>query len=301
MSLFNLSAHFPLLSHVVSSFGVGDFTALIACWPAFALYSHLAGRHGAEADCLHGASRRSRMGWAVSLAERPISGRVVDAALLATLNNSAVFFASSALLALGAFLSLTVSPDRMRDALDAMGALGPKSAIDAPVFLVKTATACGLLGWAFLKFSWSMRQIAFACALSGAFGDPSTRPTPESSVAAFAELTSLASESFNAGLRAFYWSFASCCWLLSPWLCVFCSAALAFGLWRREFRSDTLRALCLAYPSPKSDTPESTESAAQTPPQSARIIDPPMPAIDLRLLDESKAPTDELSHATRAR
>lgn len=299
MSFFDLSVHFPLLSHVVSSFGMDDFAALLACWPAFALYSYLAGRHGAEADCLHGASRRSRMGWAISLAERPISGRVVDAALLATLNNSAVFFASSALLALGAFLSLTVSPDRMRVALDAMGALGPQSAIDAPVFLVKTATACGLLGWAFLKFSWSMRQIAFACALSGAFGDAATRPTPATHVQAFAELTSLASESFNSGLRAFYWSFASCCWLLSPWLCAFCSAALAFGLWRREFRSDTLRALCLAYPAPQPDTREATSTAPSTKP--ARIIDPPMPAIDLRLLDEPKATSDELSNTTRAR
>jgi uncharacterized membrane protein len=239
------------------------------------------------------------MGWALSLADRPISGRVVDAALLATLNNSAVFFASSALLALGAMLSLTVSPERMRDAIDAMVSLGPKSTIDAPIILFKTATACGLLGWAFLKFSWSMRQIAFACALSGAFGSSSNQPTPDSRVQAFAELTSLASESFNSGLRAFYWSFSSCCWLLSPWLCVFCSAFLAFGLWRREFRSDTLRALSLAYPAPQHAT---AEPQSEHPP-SARIpmhtIDPPFPSIDLHLIAQPPAPRDQQPDRSR--
>jgi uncharacterized membrane protein len=225
-----------------------DWVAFLCCWPALALYTSLSDRHGIEAECLQGASRRARMSWAVSAAKRPISGRMVDASILGTLNNSAVFFASSALLALGAFLSLTISPDRMKDAIDAIGVAGLASR-DMHLIAVKAAVAGGFFGWAFLKFSWSMRQIAFAASMCGSFGEHGVDPEEEApKIEAFADLSSLAGESFNTGLRSFYWSMAACCWLLSPWLCIVCSASLAFGLWRREFRSETLRSLQKAHP-----------------------------------------------------
>lgn len=243
-----LSKSFTFISTMINGFTWVDWLAFASCWPALALYTALSDRHGVEAECLLGASRRARMGWAVSAAKRPLSGRMVDASILGTLNNSAVFFASSALLGLGAFLSLTVSPERIKDAIDAMGVVGFASR-DTHLIVAKAAVAGGFFGWSFLKFTWSMRQIAFAASLCGSFGEHGADPEDEArKIESFADLSSLAGESFNLGLRSFYWSMAACCWLLSPWLCIACSGALAYGLWRREFRSETLRALQKAHP-----------------------------------------------------
>lgn len=236
------------LSTIVHGFTWVDWLAFASCWPALALYTALSDRHGVEAECLNGASRRARRGWAESAARRPLSGRMLDASILGTLNNSAVFFASSALLGLGAFLSLTVSPDRIKDAIDAMGVVGMASR-DTHLVVAKAAVAGGFFGWSFLKFTWSMRQIAFAASLCGSLGESGEDPEDEErKIGSFADLASLAGESFNLGLRSFYWSMAACCWLLSPWLCIACSGALAYGLWHREFRSETLRALQKAHP-----------------------------------------------------
>ena len=143
---------------------------------------------------------------------------------------------------------MTVSPDRIKDAIDAMGVVGLASR-DTHLIVAKAAVAGGFFGWSFLKFTWAMRQIAFAASLCGSFGEHGADPEDEArKIESFADLSSLAGESFNLGLRSFYWSMAACCWLLSPWLCIACSGALAYGLWRREFRSETLRALQKAHP-----------------------------------------------------
>lgn len=233
------------LSQFLSFFSLSDWLAFFACWPAFALYSFVADRAGRSRDCLHSVSRRSRLAWSRATADRPIDGRMVDAAMLGTLNNSAVFFASSALLALGAFLSFAVSPERARDALDAMHSLSGISP-DTTIFLIKAVVASGFFGWSFLKFSWSMRQIAFASAVAASFPAPSA--SDEGVIQGFAELVSLAGESFNSGLRSFYWSMAAAAWLVSPWACLICAGALFVGLWRREFASQTLSALSKAHP-----------------------------------------------------
>lgn len=240
-----LKAFSPTLFSFASAFSPWDWAALASCWPALAIYARLALLAGARVDSLTNANTRSRMGWARALATRPVGNRMMDASILGTYNNSAVFFSSSALLAMGAFLSFGISPERAKDAMEAAGAITRH--VDAyPLFLAKIATAAGFFGWAFLQFTWSMRQIAFACAIGG--GIDETGNAKENEIQAFASLSTQAGESFNNGLRAFYWSMAACCWLVSPGLCVTCSALLAWGLWRREFKSPTLAAMAIAYP-----------------------------------------------------
>jgi uncharacterized membrane protein len=255
----------PTLFAIASAFSPWDWAALFCCWPALSLYSKLALLAGGRVDSLTRANARSRMGWARALAVRPVGNRIMDASILATYNNSAVFFASSALLAMGAFLSFGISPERAKDAMEAAGAIA-KHVEPYPLFLAKIATAAGFFGWAFLQFTWSMRQIAFACAIGGGIEDSGSGKTDE--IEAFARLATQAGESFNNGLRAFYWSMAACCWLVSPGLCVFCSGLLAWGLWRREFKSSTLRAIARAYPPAATTTalapPGPSEPAVQT-------------------------------------
>ena len=56
-------------------------------------------------------------------------------------------------------------------------------------------------------------------------------------------LLSLAGDSFNNGLRAYYFALAALMWFVHAWLMVAATAAVVFILYWREFRSDTLSAL----------------------------------------------------------
>jgi uncharacterized membrane protein len=53
----------------------------------------------------------------------------------------------------------------------------------------------------------------------------------------------LAAESFNDGLRAYYFAFAAAAWLFSPFALMLCSAGVVWILYQREFHSDALALL----------------------------------------------------------
>jgi uncharacterized membrane protein len=56
-------------------------------------------------------------------------------------------------------------------------------------------------------------------------------------------MTGLAAETFNDGLRAYYFSFAVMGWFFSPLAFVLTSVLIVAILYNREFRSDVLGVL----------------------------------------------------------
>lgn len=48
---------------------------------------------------------------------------------------------------------------------------------------------------------------------------------------------------FNRGQRAFFFALGYLGWFISPWLLMATSVAVALVLWRRQFGSDSRRAL----------------------------------------------------------
>jgi uncharacterized membrane protein len=56
-------------------------------------------------------------------------------------------------------------------------------------------------------------------------------------------LVALAAESFNDGLRAYYFAFAVIGWFISPLAFCLGTAAVIGILYRREFKSDVLTVL----------------------------------------------------------
>ena len=53
----------------------------------------------------------------------------------------------------------------------------------------------------------------------------------------------MAAETFNDGLRAYYFSFAAIGWLFSPWVFMAATLGVVWVLYQREFRSDVLGVL----------------------------------------------------------
>jgi uncharacterized membrane protein len=52
-----------------------------------------------------------------------------------------------------------------------------------------------------------------------------------------------AAETFNDGLRAYYFAFAAIGWLFSPTVFLLMTAGVVYVLYQREFHSDVLRGL----------------------------------------------------------
>ena len=56
-------------------------------------------------------------------------------------------------------------------------------------------------------------------------------------------MTGLAAETFNGGLRAYYFSFAAMAWFFSPVALVLATLLVVLILYGREFKSDVLEVL----------------------------------------------------------
>jgi uncharacterized membrane protein len=56
-------------------------------------------------------------------------------------------------------------------------------------------------------------------------------------------LVGAAAETFNDGLRAYYFSFAAMAWFFSPLALVMATALVVLILYGREFKSDVLQVL----------------------------------------------------------
>jgi uncharacterized membrane protein len=116
------------------------------------------------------------------------------------------------------------------------------------VFEFKILVLVVIFVYAFFRFSWSMRQYTFVALLIGgmppaedfARGEASTRHRYADRAAA---MTGLAAETFNGGLRAYYFSFAALGWFFSPMLFALATLLVAGILYSREFRSEVLTLL----------------------------------------------------------
>ena len=58
-----------------------------------------------------------------------------------------------------------------------------------------------------------------------------------------AQLQALAAESFNRGLRGYYFALAMLAWFVSPWLFIATTLAVGLVMYYRDFRSDSHKSL----------------------------------------------------------
>jgi len=114
------------------------------------------------------------------------------------------------------------------------------------VFDLKLVLLTAIFIYAFFRFTWSLRQYSFGALLVGAL-PPHDRIVSDAEREAFADragrVMGLAAETFNDGLRAYYFSFAATAWFFSPWTFMAATLGVIWILYQREFRSEVLAAL----------------------------------------------------------
>lgn len=180
---------------------------------------------------LSAAMKAQRREWMRQMAARPI--RLVDANIITGLQQATSFFASTALLAVGAGFALLTAADTIIGAFE-QSFVHVK--IDRASFYVKTAVLMGLYAYAFFKFGWAYRVFNYSAVMLAATPEAG-QPGAEEAAAQVAEMNIAAAGQFTHGLRAFFLAIAVLAWFIHPLAFVAASVVIIAALANRQFNS----------------------------------------------------------------
>ena len=191
------------------------------------------------------AVQRHRVSWMRTLAAR--DNRNSDALLLGTLSNGNAFFASTSAIAIGGLAAIFGSGDKAEALLSRM----PVAAKASPLLLeIKMLLLILIFVYAFFKFAWAFRLTHYTAILIGAMPLPGSAEPGSAEPGALerhamntAQLSGLAAEHSNSGLRAFYYAAAAMTWFFSPLAFIAATSAVLVILVRRDFFSRSRRIL----------------------------------------------------------
>ena len=205
-------------------------------------YAQFASRWSLQRPSILAATNRFRLRWIkVSLSRDP---RVLDGIITQTLSNTPAFFSSTTILIMGGLLALMGTTDK---AAEFVREIPFSQATPILVFEFKILVLISIFVYAFFRFSWSMRQYTFVSLMIGALPSHEhfiAHPQEQMDYAErVAAMTGLAAETFNDGLRAYYFAFAVMGWFFSPMAFVLTTVLIVGILYNREFRSDVLEVL----------------------------------------------------------
>lgn len=221
---------------------IADWLALgwfFAVWLAYAWYSRRASRSGAT---LLAVTNQWRRRWMLQSTGR--DPRVLDGVIVQSLSSSPAFFASATLIIIGGLLALLGTTEKAADFVREIPFAARTSML---VFELKLLVLMAVFVFAFFRFTWSIRQYTFVALVVGAMPPPEEFASGAAAREAFAAragtLVGMAAETFNDGIRAYYFSFAALAWFFSPLAFASAAAVVAGVLYGREFHSQVLDVL----------------------------------------------------------
>jgi uncharacterized membrane protein len=219
-----------------------DWLALsffVVAWLVYAVFA----KHSSEGHTsVLALTNHYRRLWMMQATAR--DPRMLDGIITQNLSNTPTFFCSTTLLILGGLFALLGTTDK---AAELVREIPFAEQTPMLVFEFKILVLVVVFIYAFFRFSWSMRQYTFVSLLIGSMPTPETFESGRANRQSYAEraarMTGLAAETFNSGLRAYYFSFAALGWFLSSWAFALATVLVLGVLYQREFRSEVLHLL----------------------------------------------------------
>jgi uncharacterized membrane protein len=209
----------------------------VAAWIGYAIIVELtpAGRHS-----LNSRMNAYRDLWMTQMLGRDV--RIIDTQITAALQSGTAFFASTSLIAAGGALTVMRSSDEM---LQVAAALPLGVEITRVQWEAKAIGLAVIFVYAFFKFAWCYRLFNYVAILIGATPPPEEAHTAAAKAHArrTAQLSESAGRHFNRGQRAFFFALGYLGWFLGPWFLIAATAGVVVVMYRRQFMSDSLRAL----------------------------------------------------------
>lgn len=209
------------------------------CWVG---YTYYAKKQAAKKPCLATELHKYRELWMQRVMLRDV--RVGDAALIANLELNVSFLASTAILILAGLLTLFSVADEITVLVEQIPFALHSSYLSVQLKILLLVI---IFVYAFFTFTWSMRQYGFCSVILGGAplvdeGGVTERERQDYALYA-AQVIDLAGLSYNHGLRAYYFALSALTWFINPYLFILASTFVAAVLYRREFKSRSLRAL----------------------------------------------------------
>ena len=219
-----------------------DWLALGVFWSVWVGYGMFAKYWGqGQRSILALTNQDRRLGMVQATKRDP---RMLDGIITQTLSATPAFFCSTTILILGGLFALLGTTDK---AAELVREIPFAEQTPMLVFEFKILVLVVIFVYAFFRFSWSMRQYTFVALLIGSMPPAHDfihgHASQENYADRAATMTGLAAETFNSGLRAYYFSFAALGWFFTPLLFVFSTILVAGILYSREFRSEVLELL----------------------------------------------------------
>jgi uncharacterized membrane protein len=218
----------------------GEWLALAWFFTAWIGYARFARHRASVQPSLLVEGNRERRLWMLQSTRREV--RVIDGIVVQSLSTSPSFFASTTLLIVGGLLALLGSSEQAGALVQELPFAVRTSQL---VLDLKLILLTGIFIYAFFRFTWSLRQYSIGALMVAAAPDHAEfERLGEAERERFATraggVVGLAAESFNDGLRAYYFAFAAAAWLLSPFAFALASAGVVVVLYMREFHSEAL-------------------------------------------------------------
>lgn len=187
------------------------------------------------------STNRIRREWMRQTTFREV--RLIDGVVMQSLSTSPSFFASTTILIIGGLLAVLGS----NAANQLVSEIPFAVRTTALVFDLKIVLLLAIFVYAFFRFTWSMRQYTFGALLIASAPEAQQFADHAASRDEFADragrVVGLAAETFNDGLRTYYFAFAAVSWFVSPLLFVVATLGVVYILYQREFHSEVLAVL----------------------------------------------------------
>ncbi len=215
-----------------------DWAALITFFCGWVGYALFARKQAGIKPSILAATNRIRRQWMLQTTYREV--RVIDGVVVQSLSTSPSFFASTTILIIGGLLAVLGSSN----ASELVREIPFAARTTVLVFDLKIVLMLAIFVYAFFRFTWSMRQYTFGALLVASAPEAEQFQSLALSRDEFADragrVVGLAAETFNDGLRAYYFAFAAVSWFLSPLAFVLATGGVIYILYQREFHSDVL-------------------------------------------------------------
>jgi len=235
------------MEQLVSFFSANWVNLLALFWflLCFKGYNAYTRKRARDTYCLASLMHQYRLHWMTQMLNRDV--RIADTTVIANLERSVSFFASSTMLILAGLMTVLGSTEK---AIDVVSDIPFAAAATKGEWELKLLLMIGLFVYAFFKFTWSLRQYGFTSVMMGAAPLPTEQASDQERKAhanRLGVMSSMAANNFNLGLRTFYFSMAVLGWFVNPWLFMALTAGVVFILYRREFKSSTLQQLVISH------------------------------------------------------
>lgn len=226
----------PMMIRGFDLIDICAFVIFVVCLPG---YSAVAGYVDMRRPSLMSLVRTLRHRWIERMAER--DNHIGDATLLGNLLRGALFFASTTVFIMGGLVALLGTVSKVAELIAEL----PFTAPAVPeVAEIKVLILILVFVYAFFKFTWSAWQYNVLSILVGAMPKWEGQSEARSQyVMAAGDVAALAGESYNNGVRAYYFSIPLMAWFANAYAFLAVTLLVGFVVYRREFRSPIMQAL----------------------------------------------------------